>query len=90
MPTEAELARTEGREYEPADQLLTRILKERRTTWEAEQLAKMEAQGKAPKDDKWKAKYKEPAGPDTSELPELPEGWVLGKVGCRSPLLNSS
>ena len=76
VPTEAELARTEGREYEPADQLLTRILKERRATWEAEQLAKMEAQGKAPKDDKWKAKYKEPTGPDTSELPELPEGWV--------------
>lgn len=76
VPTEAELARTGGREYEPADQLLTRILKERRAKWEAEQLAKMEAQGKAPKDDKWKAKYKEPAGPDTSELPELPEGWV--------------
>jgi len=76
VPNEAELARTEGREYEPADQLLTRILKERRATWETEQLAKMEAQGKAPKDDKWKAKYKEPAGPDTSELPELPEGWA--------------
>lgn len=80
VPTEAELARTEGREYEPADQLLTRILKERRAKWEAEQLAKMEAQGKAPKDDKWKAKYKEPAGPDTSELPELPEGWVWARV----------
>ena len=83
VPTEAELARTEEREYEPADQLLTRILKERRATWEAEQLAKMEAQGKAPKDDKWKAKYKEPAGPDTSELaelPELPEGWVWANL----------
>ena len=76
VPTEAELTRTEVREYEPADRLLTRILNERRATWEAKQLAKMEAQGKAPKDDKWKAKYKEPAGPDTSELPELPEGWV--------------
>ena len=87
VPTEAELARTEEREYEPADQLLTRILKERRTKWEADQLAKMEAQGKAPKDDKWKAKYKEPAGPDTRELSELPEGWVwatlpqLGELG---------
>ena len=80
VPTEAELARTKGREYEPADQLLTRILKEHRATWEAEQLAKMEAQGKAPKDDKWKAKYKEPAGPDTSELPELPEGWVWANL----------
>ena len=80
VPTEAELARTEEREYEPADQLLTCILKERRTTWEAEQLAKMKSQGKAPKDDKWKTKYKEPAGPDTSELPELPEGWVWARV----------
>ena len=80
VPTEAELARTEGREYEPADQLLTRILKERRATWEARQLAQMEAQGKVPKDDKWKAKYKEPAGPDTSKLPELPEGWVWARV----------
>lgn len=30
VPTEAELARAEGREYEPADVLLARILKERR------------------------------------------------------------
>ena len=29
-----------------------------------------------PKDDKWKAKYKEPAPPDTTDLPDLPEGWV--------------
>lgn len=80
VPTEAELARTEGREYEPAAQLLARTLKEHRAKWEAEQLAKMEAQDKAPKDDKWKAKHKEPVGPDTSELPELPEGWVWVRV----------
>lgn len=29
-----------------------------------------------PKNDKWKQKYKEPERPDTSELPELPAGWV--------------
>ena len=62
-------------ELEPASALLARILKERREKWEAEQLAKMQAKGKAPKDDKWKLKYKEPAAPDTAELPELPEGW---------------
>ena len=33
VPTEAELARTEGRSYEPADQLLARILTERRQKW---------------------------------------------------------
>ena len=35
----------------------------------------MKAKGKAPKDDKWKAKYMEPVAPDTSDLPELAEGW---------------
>ena len=34
MPTEAELAKAEGREYEPADVLLERILKERREKWD--------------------------------------------------------
>ncbi len=60
---------------EPASVLLERILKQRREKWEAEQLAKMKAQGKTPKDDSWKLKYKEPVAPDTSELPELPDGW---------------
>ena len=35
VPTEAELARAEGRDYEPADQLLSRILSERRARWES-------------------------------------------------------
>lgn len=62
-------------ELEPASVLLKRILKQRREKWEAEQLAKMKAQGKPPKDDSWKLKYKEPVAPDTSDLPELPDGW---------------
>jgi|JFJP01.1.fsa_nt_gi Restriction endonuclease S subunits len=61
---------------EPASILLERILKQRREKWEAEQLAKMKAQGKTPKDDSWKLKYKEPVAPDTSDLPKLPDGWV--------------
>jgi type I restriction enzyme S subunit len=60
VPTEAELARRDGRDYEPDDQLLTRILAERRARWEAEHPGK---------------KYKEPVLPDTERLPELPEGW---------------
>ncbi len=75
VPTEAELARQEGRDYEPSSVLLERILEERRRRWEETELATLNAKGKAPKDDKWKAKYKEPLAPDTSELPELPEGW---------------
>ncbi len=62
-------------ELEPASVLLECILKERREKWEAEQLAQMKAKGKTPKDEKWKLKYKEPVAPNTSDLPELPEGW---------------
>jgi type I restriction enzyme S subunit len=61
VPTEAELARAEGREYEPADRLLAHILADRRARWGAEHPGK---------------KYKEPAPPDTENLSELPEGWV--------------
>lgn len=57
---------------EPASELLARILKERREKWEADQRAK----GKDPR----KLTYPEPAAPDTSDLPELPEGWVWATV----------
>ncbi|MGE6759050.1 restriction endonuclease subunit S [Corallococcus interemptor] len=80
VPTEAEVARREKRDYEPADRLLARTLKERRTSWEAEQLAKMKAAGKLPKDDKWKAKYVEPIAPDTTALPHLPSGWIWSTI----------
>ncbi len=65
VPTEAELAQAEGRTYEPAAALLERILAERRAQWQAEHPGK---------------KYKEPAGPDVSALPELPEGWCWATV----------
>lgn len=68
--------RKEHSDVEPADQLLKRILAERRARWETAELAKMKAKGIKPKDDLWKKKYKEPVGPDTSNLPGLPEGWV--------------
>nr|WP_287411904.1 restriction endonuclease subunit S [Pseudodesulfovibrio sp.] len=67
--------RKQNPDVEPASKLLERIRTERRTRWEEAELAKMQAKGKEPKDDKWKAKYKEPEPVDTSELPELPEGW---------------
>ena len=58
VPTEAELARAEGRDYEPADRLLERILSERRARWEAQENRR--------------GKYKEPIAPGTSDLQELP------------------
>ncbi len=80
VPTEAELARAEGRDYEPASVLLERILAERRRRWEEAELAKMQAKGKTPKDDNWKARYTEPLSPNHSELAEIPEGWVWATV----------
>ena len=76
VPTEAELARKEGRSYEPASELLKRILAERRAKWEADQLQRMIAVGKPPKNEDWKKKYKEPVAPTLSDLPHLPEGWT--------------
>lgn len=72
--------RKEHPDVEPAEQLLKRILAERRAKWEAEELARIKAKGsvgaKHASPDSWKKKYKEPAGPDTANLPELPGGWV--------------
>ncbi len=81
VPTEAELARREGRDYEPASVLLERILVERRRRWEASEIAAMKAKGKAPKDDTWKAKYKVPRAPEAERLPPLPEGWIWTSLG---------
>ena len=81
VPTEAEIARAEGREYESASVLLERILSERRRRWEERALARMKAAGKTPKNDKWKVKYKELTVPDTATLPPLPEGWCWARIG---------
>ena len=59
---------------EAASELLERILIERRRRWEEDQLAKFKGKGKEPPKN-WKAKYKEPAAPNTASLPPLPEGW---------------
>ena len=67
VPTEAELARHEGRDYESADQLLERILAERRKRWETQENRR--------------GKYKEAVAPDTADLSELPKGWVWVTVG---------
>jgi type I restriction enzyme S subunit len=99
VPTEAELARREGRSYEPASELLKRILAERKTHWieDAAEKARAKAAEKArtagqpwtARDDaatleKERAKaakqYKEPAAPDTTDLPELPEGWCWTRI----------
>ena len=62
--------------FEPASQLLERILKERRQKWEEQQLKQFKAKSKMPKDDRWKGKYKEPVSAIIDELPEIPNEWV--------------
>ena len=70
--------RKKNRAKETGQQLLDRILVERRRNWEEEQLAGFEKAGKKPAAS-WKDKYKEPTGPDKSTLPELPEGWCWAR-----------
>lgn len=65
VPAEAELARQEGRTYETGEQLLQRILTERRQIHER---ANVEATRKT--------KYKEPTLPTVPIDQELPNGWT--------------
>jgi type I restriction enzyme, S subunit len=71
--------RGENPNVEPALELLERILEERHERWKEDQLAAYEKKGKQPPKN-WRSKYKEPAGPDTEDLPELPEGWTQATV----------
>ncbi|MBI2059417.1 MAG: restriction endonuclease subunit S [Nitrospirae bacterium] len=74
VPTEAELARKEGRPFESGAQLLERILTARR-----------EASGKKLRADGRPLKaYTEPKPPDTSNLPPLPKGWTWASVDSLS------
>jgi len=76
VPTEAEMARSECRDYEAADELVQNLVVGRRTRWENEQLSLMEGQGRLPLDNAWKAKYREPLLPQVSALAVLPDGWA--------------
>jgi type I restriction enzyme S subunit len=71
--------RKKNRPRENGPQLLARILGERRREWEGRQLAAFAKVGKTPLA-KWKENYKEPAGPDCTNLPTLPEGWCWATV----------
>jgi type I restriction enzyme S subunit len=73
--------RKEHPDVETANELLKRVLIERRKKWEGDYIKKfVRAHGHAPKDDSWKKKYKEPAPPDISNLPKLPKAWVWATV----------
>jgi len=76
VPTEAALARAEGRDYEPADQLLARILSERRPRWIEAEIAKLERQGRMTGSASSVRGYKEPVPLESNDLPTLPDGWI--------------
>jgi type I restriction enzyme S subunit len=73
---------------ETGEQLLQRILKERRERWEEQKLADFEAKGKKPPKD-WQKKYPEPVQPDTSDLPNLPDGWMWATLDQLSAYITS-
>jgi type I restriction enzyme S subunit len=75
VPSEGQLARKKRGAFEPASILLERSLRARRAKWEANRLDKIRAGGKKPKDEKWRAKYKEPLKPQIDSLPHLPIHW---------------
>ena len=71
--------RKEHSQAEDGQMLLDLILRERREKWERDQLQKFREKGKEPPKN-WESKYEEPSAPDTSELPELPEGWTRASL----------
>ena len=74
VPTEAELAHAEERDFETADRLLARILQERRSRWDEVQRARFAFSGKTLALN-GRAKYREPEPANVAELPEPPAGW---------------
>lgn len=75
--------REKNKVQETGEQLLERILKERREHWEKDKLSEFEAKGKSPPN-YWQKKYPEPVQPDSTDLPDLPEGWTwatLSQIG---------
>jgi type I restriction enzyme S subunit len=64
---------------ETGEQLLERILIERRQRWEQKKLEEFKAKDKKPPKD-WKHKYPEPVQPNTTDLPKIPDGWVWASI----------
>lgn len=81
--------RAENPPSEPTSELLERILAERRTKWEEEQVAKYKAKGKKPPRG-WGDKYKKPITPNPELLPNPPVGWCWATLDqCASNEPNS-
>jgi type I restriction enzyme S subunit len=78
--------RAKQKDVEPAPELLERIRTERRKNWEISEVTKSKAKDKRLTDQKWKARYREPAAVDPGALAELPEGWCWASLAEVAPL----
>lgn len=72
--------RAQHPDTEPASALLPRILTERRRRWEEDQLRKLQEAGKEPPKN-WKAKYRIPPTPKSTEVVKLPKTWICTCLG---------
>jgi len=72
VPSEAELARREGRSYEPAGELLARIV--------TQPLLAVPKKAQAGVPVQLEAEHIEPASPDATRLSRLPEGWTCAPL----------
>jgi type I restriction enzyme S subunit len=71
--------REKNPDVESASVLLERIRFERRRRWEEAELEKMKARGKTPKNDDWKAKYKEPKSFEDIPI-NYPVSWTWARA----------
>ncbi|MGJ8673718.1 restriction endonuclease subunit S [Rubritalea sp.] len=73
-----EQQKAQGIQHESAQDLLTRLRKERQKQWEQTELKKYEQKGKTPPPN-WRSKYKKPVKIDaehTKTLAQLPNSWL--------------
>lgn len=80
VPTEAELARRENREYEPAQVLLDRILEERRRRWEDDERTQVGQAGRRLREGRRQAKYQPPIPPGAGDEYLVAPGWCIASA----------
>jgi type I restriction enzyme S subunit len=89
VPTEAELARREGRPYESASVMLERALAARRSIWKATRLSEYVAANKKPPKN-WEANYEVSPSQNGSVLPILSPGWCWTTLSNLTPAARGS
>lgn len=72
--------RNSAHENQTGNALRKSLLTDRRAKWEVSELERLRKQGRLPKDDRWKDKYREPVSPIEGELSKLPQGWTWATI----------